>query len=100
MAQAYNAPPELIARILELSQPRVQEDMAQAMVVRTSLTGIGKRGITFSDKGKTTEARVNAKDTQITKAGQKIEASSLSEGMVCEITYYGNKGTAAKITCD
>jgi tripartite-type tricarboxylate transporter receptor subunit TctC len=100
MAQAYNAPPELIARILELSQPHVQEDMAQAMVVRTSLTGIGKRGITFSDKGKTTEARVNAKDTQITKAGQKIEASGLSEGMVCEITYYGNKGTAAKITCD
>ena len=38
--------------------------------------------------------------TQITKAGQKIDAATLAEGMLCEITYYGDKGTAAKITCD
>lgn len=38
--------------------------------------------------------------TQITKAGQKIDAATLAEGMLCEIAYYGDKGIAAKITCD
>lgn len=100
MNQAYSASPEMVARILDLSQPRIREDMAKAMVARTSLTGISKRAITFTDQGKKTEARVSEEETQITKAGQKIEAGALSEGMVCEITYYGDKGTAAKITCD
>jgi hypothetical protein len=102
VAQAYSAPPDMVARIIDLSQPRIHEELAKAMVVRTSITGIGKggRGITFSDRGKTTEARVSASETQITKTGQKIEPAGLSEGMVCEITYYGDKGTAAKIACD
>jgi tripartite-type tricarboxylate transporter receptor subunit TctC len=100
MAKAYSASPEMVARILDLSQPRIQEDMARAMVVKTSLTGSDKRGITFTDRGKKTEARVSDEDTQITKAGQKIDAATLAQGMLCEITYYGDKGTAAKITCD
>jgi hypothetical protein len=29
-----------------------------------------------------------------------IEPAGLREGMVCEITYYGNKSTAAKIDCN
>jgi tripartite-type tricarboxylate transporter receptor subunit TctC len=100
MQQAYSASPEIVARILDLSQPRIKEDMVKAMVARASLTGINKRAITFTDQGKKTEARVSDDDTQITRAGQKIEAGALSEGMICEITYYGDKGTAAKITCD
>jgi hypothetical protein len=90
----------MVARILDLSQPRIQEDMARAMVVKTSLTGTDKRGITFTDRGKKTEARVSDEDTQITKDGQKIDAARLAEGMLCEIIYYGDKGTAAKIACD
>lgn len=100
MNQAYSASPDMVARILDLSQPRIKEDMAKAMVARASLTGTNKRAITFIDQGKKTEARVSDEDTQITKAGQKIEAGALSEGMVCEITYFGDKGTAAKIACD
>jgi tripartite-type tricarboxylate transporter receptor subunit TctC len=100
VAKAYSASPDMVARILDLSQPHIQEDMARAMVVKTSLTGSGKRGITFVDSGRKTEARVSDEDTAITKAGQKIDAATLAEGMVCEITYYGDKGTAAKITCD
>jgi len=101
-AQAYGASPDMVARIIDLSQPRIPEQMAKAMVVKTNLTGIGKAGrdIVFSDGGKKTEARVSAQETQITKAGQKIEPAALSEGMTCEITYYGDKGTAAKIACD
>ena len=101
-AQAYSASPAMVSRIIELSQPRIQEVMAKAMVVKTSLTGIGKGGrdITFTDGGKKTEARVSVEETQITKDGQKIEPDALSQGMTCEITYFGDKGSASKIVCD
>lgn len=101
-AKAYSASPEMIARILDLSQPRLQEQMAKATVVKTSLTEVAKggRGIVFTNAGKKAEARISSGDTQITKAGQKIEAAALAAGMMCEITYYGDKGTAAKIACD
>jgi len=102
MQKAYSAPPEIIARLLELSQPTLREDMAQASVVKTKLTGIARQGRTasFVDKGGKTEANVSGGTTEITRAGQKLEAAALQEGMNCEITYYGNRGTAVKIACD
>ncbi len=102
MEKAYAAPPQMIARLLELSQPTLREDMAEANVVNTKLTGIAREGrlVSFMDKGNKTEAAVSGGSTQIMRAGQKMEASALKEGMTCEITYYGNKGTAAKIACE
>jgi hypothetical protein len=71
-------------------------------VVKTTLTGIGREGrlVSFIDKGNKAEATVSGGTTEILRAGQKMEASALKEGMTCEITYYGNKGTAAKIACE
>jgi len=102
MQKAYAAPPQMIARLLELSQATLREDMAQANVVKTTLTGIARQGrtVSFMDKGVKTDANVSGGTTEIVRAGQKMEASALQEGMTCEITYYGNKGTAAKIACE
>jgi tripartite-type tricarboxylate transporter receptor subunit TctC len=102
MEKAYSAPPQMIARLLELSQPTLREDMAEANVVKTKITGVGREGrlVSFVDKGAKTEAAVSGGTTEIMHAGQKMEASGLKEGMTCEITYYGNKGTAAKIACE
>ena len=102
MQKAYSAPPQMIARLLELSQPTLREDMASANVVKTKLTGVMRQGraVSFVDKGGAAEAAISGGTTEITQAGQKAEASALKEGMTCEITYYGNKGTAAKIVCD
>lgn len=102
IAKAYQVPPQTIAKLLELSQPTGTADMARAMVVRTSLTGVGKdgRNVVFLNNGAKTEARVSRGATEIVRGGQKIEAAGLQAGMSCEITYYGNGGTAAKIACD
>jgi tripartite-type tricarboxylate transporter receptor subunit TctC len=102
MEKAYAAPPQMIARLLDLSQLTLREDLAEANVVKTKITGIAREGrlVSFIDKGNKTEAAVSGGTTEIMRAGQKMEASALKEGMTCEITYYGNKGTAAKIACE
>jgi tripartite-type tricarboxylate transporter receptor subunit TctC len=100
--KAYSASPEMVARLSDLSQPHLQEQMAKVLVAKSSLTEIGKggRNISFTDHGKKAQARISTGATEITKGGQKIAPSALAAGMVCEITYYGDKGTAAKIACD
>lgn len=101
LKQMYDAPPALIADWLKVSQPTVPDEEAKALTVRTTLTAVlkGGKGIAFEDKGARREARINRHETRITVGGTKAEAAALHQGLACEITYYGDKGTASRIAC-
>jgi tripartite-type tricarboxylate transporter receptor subunit TctC len=99
--EMYKAPPDLVADWLKISQPKVPDEQARASTVKTALTEVlrGGKGITFVDNGAKREARIDAEETKITVNDAKAEAAALRQGLVCEITYYGDKGTASRIAC-
>jgi tripartite-type tricarboxylate transporter receptor subunit TctC len=98
----YATPPELVAEWLRLSQPNVPEQQARAATVRATLIAVRSEGpgITFEDGSTRREARVDREDTTITIGGIKAAPAALTSGLVCTITYFGDKGTATTIACD
>ena len=98
----YATPPALVAEWLRLSQPSVPEEAARASTVTATLAAVrGEgRGIAFEDGGARREARIAREETAITIGGTKAEPAALKPGLVCAITYFGDKGTATRIACD
>lgn len=98
----YATPPALVAEWLRLSQPNVPEEAARASTVMAALTAVrgDGRGIAFENGGARREARIDREETTITIGGTKAEPAALRTGLVCAITYFGDKGTATKIACE
>jgi tripartite-type tricarboxylate transporter receptor subunit TctC len=98
---AYGAPPAVIRRYEELSQPPSQFETAKPVTVTAPLTAVESDGrrISFDDNGKPSRAVV-ASQTQITVGGAKSPASSLKAGMMCAVTYFGDRGQAKAIACE
>lgn len=100
--QIYNSPPDLIADWLRVSQPTMPDETARGVTVKAvlaALPGSGKR-IAFDAGGKRHEARIDRRETAITVKGAKADAAALHPGLACEITYFGDKGTASRIACE
>jgi hypothetical protein len=101
LRSAFTAPPAVIARYEELSRPAPQFETAKPMTVKAPLTAVENEGqkIRFDDKGKTSVALV-ASETDISVGGGKADAGTLKAGMVCAITYFGDRGQAKSVTCE
>lgn len=97
----YASPPDLIADWLRVSQPTVPDETARATTVSASSFAIlaGGKRIGFEAGGMHHEARVDRRETAISIKGAKAEVGALHQGLVCDITYFGDKGTASRIAC-
>jgi hypothetical protein len=99
--QLYASSPDLIADWLRVSQPAVPDEKAHATTVSAALStvqGGGKR-VGFEAGGQRHEARVDRRETAISIGGAKAGMDALRPGLTCEITYFGDKGTASRIAC-
>jgi hypothetical protein len=96
----YSSPPELIAEWLRLTQPNAPEDKARAETVKATLTSASGSRISFEVANTKREARLDRQLTSITIGGSKAEPDALKAGLVCSITYFGDKGTATAIACN
>ncbi|HTI88756.1 MAG TPA: hypothetical protein VL966_19310 [Alphaproteobacteria bacterium] len=98
---AYAAPPEILRRYQELSQSPTQFETAKPVVVRAPLLSVESDGhrIAFENAGKSSRAVV-ASETVVTIGGNKAEAAGLKPGMVCAVTYFGDRGQAKSVACD
>lgn len=69
--------------------------------VKTTLKqiGAGGRDILFEVDGKEHKAEVSSSRTQISIAGKKVERKDLKAGLVCEVSYPGDKQEASTIQC-
>jgi tripartite-type tricarboxylate transporter receptor subunit TctC len=99
--QLYASPPDLIADWLRVSQPTVPDETARATTVSASSFAIlaGGKRIGFEAGGMHQEARVDRRETAITIKGAKADVGALHQGLACEITYFGDKGTASRMAC-
>jgi tripartite-type tricarboxylate transporter receptor subunit TctC len=100
--EVYGAPPDLIAEWLRLTQPTAPDEKARAETVKVTLAAVGAKGrsISFDVAGTRREARIDNQATSIMIGGAKAEAAALKAGLVCSITYFGDKGTATTIACN
>jgi tripartite-type tricarboxylate transporter receptor subunit TctC len=99
--QLYASPPDLIADWLRVSQPTVPDEQAHATTVAASVSEIrgGGKRIAFEAGGQRHEARIDRRETAITVGGAKADAGALRPGQACDITFFGEKGTASRIAC-
>lgn len=69
--------------------------------VKTTLkqVGAGGRDILFEVDGKEHKAEVSSSRTQISIAGKKVERKDLKAGLVCEVSYPGDKQEASIVQC-
>ena len=98
----YATPPELITEWLKVSQPVIPDEQAKASTVKATLAVVEGEGreIAFGNAGDRREARIDRNETKITVGGAAAEPAALRPGLFCEITYYGDKGTASRIACE
>jgi hypothetical protein len=98
----YASPPELVAEWLRLSQPTVPEEQARGATVKATLAAVSADGssIGFDAPGVRREARIDREQTTVTIKGAKAEPGALKAGLVCSITFFGDKGTATNIACE
>jgi hypothetical protein len=96
----YGTPPELIAEWLRLTQPTAPDEKARLETVKATLVSAGASGISFEVGNARRQARVDRELTAITVGGNKADAGALKAGLVCSITYAGDKGTATAIACN
>jgi hypothetical protein len=98
---AYAAPPETLRRYEELSKPPAQFETAKPVVVRAPLLSVenGGQRIGFESAGKPSRAVV-ASETEVTIGGSRADAVALKPGMVCVVTYFGDRGQAKFVVCD
>jgi tripartite-type tricarboxylate transporter receptor subunit TctC len=98
----YGTSPDLIAEWLKLTQPTAPADKARAETVKATLAGVasGGRSITFEVGMARREARIDRTLTAITIGGTKAGPDALKPGLVCAITYYGDRGTATAVACN
>jgi hypothetical protein len=61
--------------------------------------GDGGRSVQFEVGGKEQTAEVSSSRTQISIAGKKAERKELKAGLVCEVSYPGDKQEASAIAC-
>jgi hypothetical protein len=96
----YGTPSDLVAEWLRLTQPSAPADKARAETVTATLAAAGASRIAFDVGSTRHEARIDRKLTAVTLGGNKAAPDALKPGLVCSITYYGNKGTATRIACN
>lgn len=97
----FATPKSVIARANEATKLK-KSDVSKVklnwlLVKGTKIERIKKRNIFFKDNGKT--VRASARRAKIYVAGKKVKRKSLKVGMVCDITYLGNKDAAGTIKC-
>jgi tripartite-type tricarboxylate transporter receptor subunit TctC len=97
----YASSPDLIADWLRASQPTLPDEKARATTVSAALSAVqgGGKRIGFEAGGRQQEARVDRRETAITIGGAKAAMDALRPGLTCDITYFGDKGTASRIAC-
>ena len=96
----YAAPPALVAEWLRLTQPSAPDEKARIETVKAALASVDAGNIVFDVGGTRRQARIDRELTAISIAGSKAEASALKAGLICSITYVGDKGTATNIACN
>ena len=96
----YATSPELVAEWLRSTQPTAPDEQARVAKVKATLASVSADGITFDDAGVRREARIDREQTAITIGGAKSDLDALKTGFLCDITYFGDKGTATTIACD
>ena len=97
----FAAPKSLIARANEATKLK-KADVTQAKLNWLKAKGakierIKKRNVFFKDGGKTVQA--SARRAKVYINGKKVKRKKLKVGMVCDITYLGNKDAAKTIKC-
>jgi tripartite-type tricarboxylate transporter receptor subunit TctC len=97
----FASPKSLIARANESTKLQ-KADVSQAKlnwlkVKGTKIDRIKKRNVFFKDGGKT--VRASARRAKVYINGKKVKRKKLKVGMVCDITYLGNKDAAKTIKC-
>lgn len=85
----------------ELAKLAKEKGFDKMPSVQTTLKQVenGGRSILFMVDGKEQSADVSSSRTQITIAGQKADRKALKAGLVCEVSYPGDKQEASAIAC-
>ena len=67
-------------------------------VKATTIGGVKKRKLAFTDNGKNVTADLSG--TKITIKGKKAKSKALKAGMVCDVKYLGDGDAAGSVTCN
>ena len=99
--RAYSLPTSMIERLTKLQQPPGPQAKVQYKTIRAKLAKIDKGRAEIEVVGGGHESiSIRPDDTKVTIAGHKAEANAVRPGMVCKISYLGNKTTAESINCE